>query len=120
MFVYLFLAFQFSPMPNDPVRAAEIQQRALVESINQHERDVKAREHRQQRHFELKFNQLVDAVAGFAKRYNHGKGHTWPDREAEKLRKAMRELQSVEKSLRDDQGIVIEAQNGACTLVPPR
>ena len=99
MFPYVLLAFQLFPMPKDPVRAAEIQQQTLVDSARQHEHDVRARQQLQLGQFELKFNQLVDAVASFAQRYNEGKGQTWPFREEEKLRQAMNELQSVQKSL---------------------
>jgi len=89
-------------MPIDRIRATETQERAVLERAKQQERDVRARRDVHQRQFEVKFNQLVDAVASFAKRYNEGKGTTWPQREADKLRKAMRQLQSIEKSLRDD------------------
>ena len=99
MFTYLFLAFQLVPMPKDPIRAAEIQQRALADSARQQERGVQAKQEFHQRQVELKFNQLVEAVASFARRYNETKGQAWPLREAEKLRQAMRELQAVEKSL---------------------
>ena len=47
-------------------------------------------------------NQLVAAVDSFANEYNEGKGTIWPQREADKLRKAMRQLQSFEKALQDD------------------
>jgi hypothetical protein len=86
-------------MPRDPVRAAEIREQALVERVKQHERDTKARQDLQKRAFEEKFNRLVDAVAKFAEQYNKGKGQVWPKMEAERLRKAMRELQS-ENTLR--------------------
>jgi hypothetical protein len=48
------------------------------------------------------FNQLVDALASFSKRYNEGRGNVWPREEADKLRKAMHRLEQVEKSLRDE------------------
>jgi hypothetical protein len=108
MLTHLFIAFQFFPMPYDPVRANAFQERALVETAKQHERDIKARRELPKLQFEQKFNQLVDAVAKFSKQYNQGKGQVWPKREAEKLGKAMRELQTVAKSLRDDQSPVIE------------
>lgn len=92
----------------------------MVESAKQNERDAKAREELQKRQFELKFNKLVEAVARFAKQYNDGKGHTWPLHEAERLRKAMSELQSLEKSLREEPSGAQESQVGACTLVPHR
>ncbi len=63
---------------------------------------MQARQQEQQRQFALRFNQLVDAVASFAKVYNEGKGTVWPQREAEKLRKAMHQIEQLEKSLRDD------------------
>jgi hypothetical protein len=83
----------------DRIRTAQMQEQAHLNSIKQHEREVRAREAMQQRQFEVKFNQLVDAVSVFARRYNEGKGSTWPNREASQLRKAMRQLQSAEKSL---------------------
>ncbi len=63
---------------------------------------MRARQQEQQRQFALKFNQLVDAVASFAKVYNQGKGSVWPQREADKLRKAIHQIEHLEKSLRDD------------------
>jgi hypothetical protein len=48
------------------------------------------------------FNQLVEAVNNFASRYNEGRGTVWPKREADKLRRAMHQVQQFEKLLRDD------------------
>ena len=97
------LLCQISPLPpGDPVRAAEIQQRALRGKAARQELAVQARQQDYQREFTTKFNQLVDAVAGFAKRYNQGQGAVWPRQEADKLGKAIRELQQIEKSLRGD------------------
>ena len=87
---------------DDPFRAAEIQQRALLGSIGQREREMRAREELQQRQFAAMFNQLVEAVNNFANRYNAGRGTVWPKHEADKLRKAMHQIQQLEKSLRDD------------------
>jgi hypothetical protein len=39
-------------------------------------------------------------VAEFSKRYNEGHGAVWPKREAERLGKAMHQLQQAEKHLR--------------------
>ena len=111
----LLLAFQLIPMPKDPVRAAEIQEQALVESAKQHDREVRAQQNLQQRNFELKFNQLVDAIANFAKQYYQGKGQVWPQREAEKLRNAMAELQALEKSLKGAPSAAVEAENRSAT-----
>jgi hypothetical protein len=110
MLTYLLIAFQFFPMPYDPVRANAIQERALVETAKQHEREHKARQELQKWRFEQKFNQLVEAIAKFSKQYNQGKGQVWPAREAEQLRKAMQELQTIAKSLGDSQPEREEAQ----------
>jgi hypothetical protein len=80
---------------SDPVRAAEIQQRADLQPADL----TKAYTQLHQRQFSARFNHLVDAVSDFSKRYNEGKGAVWPHREAVKLRKALQEL---EKSLRDE------------------
>jgi hypothetical protein len=87
---------------DDRFRAAEIQQRALLGSIGQQEGAMRGREGLQQRQFALVFNQLVEAVNNFANRYNQGRGSVWPKREADKLRKAMRQIQQLEKWLRDE------------------
>uniref|UniRef100_Q02AP8 Uncharacterized protein n=1 Tax=Solibacter usitatus (strain Ellin6076) TaxID=234267 RepID=Q02AP8_SOLUE len=86
----------------DAVRTAEVQQKISLARASQHELEMRARQQEQQRQFALKFNRLVDAVADFAKVYNQGKGSVWPQREADKLRKAMHQIQQLEKSLRDD------------------
>jgi hypothetical protein len=86
----------------DAVRLVEVQQRAAIARARQHELEMRARQQEQQRQFALKFNQLVDAVANFARVYNQGKGTVWPQREADKLRKAMHQIEQLEKSLRDD------------------
>lgn len=86
----------------DAVRTAEFQQKLSLARATRQELEVRTRQQEQQRQFALKFNQLVDAVAGFAKAYNQGKGTVWPQREAGRLRKAMRQIQQLEKSLKDD------------------
>ena len=97
----ILLAFQMFP-GIDPVRAAELEQRAMVDRARAHERAARQQVDSQQRQFEIRFNRLVDAVKSFSERYNAGKGHAWPAREAAKLRDAMRELQRQEDSLRTD------------------
>lgn len=59
------------------------------------EREAQSVQENRQREFETKFNQLVEAVATFATRYNEGKGTVWPKREADRIRKAIRQLQSA-------------------------
>ena len=84
------------------MRPAAEQERALVEKARQQDRELQSRQEMELRQFEDKFNELVFALAGFAKEYNQGKGIVWPHREAGKLRKAMRQFQSFEKSMRND------------------
>jgi hypothetical protein len=91
-------------MQADAVRAAEIQQRAVPDRPGQQVREPLALREAQRRQFEFQFNQLVDALIRFAERYNEGHGTTWPLHEADKLRKAMVQLQSLEKSLRGERG----------------
>jgi hypothetical protein len=97
----LLVCQNFPPSSVDPVRATEIQQRALLGSIKSRGRDARAQQEDQQRQFSAMFNQLVEAMNNFANRYNEGKGTVWPKREADRFGKAMRQIQQFEKSLRD-------------------
>ncbi len=63
---------------------------------------MKAQKALQQRQFVESYNRLVDAISSFAAEYNAGNGQVWPQRQVEKLRKAMRDLQSMERSLNDN------------------
>ncbi|WP_321476345.1 hypothetical protein [uncultured Paludibaculum sp.] len=72
---------------------------ALKERIRANQREAATREEMRRRHFEARFNTLVDAVSQFAKEYNAGHGGIWPQRQADILRKAMLELQSLEATL---------------------
>jgi hypothetical protein len=96
------LVCQNFPQGDDRIRAAEIRQRALFGSIGQRGREMRSRQEEQQRQFAAMFNQLVEALNNFANRYNEGRGNVWPKREADKLGKAMRQIQQFEKSLRLD------------------
>ena len=93
------LALQILPL-SDSVRSAELRQKAMIDQAREHEREASERAAARQRQFELKFNRLVDAVKRLSEQYNSGNGHTWPSREAAKLRDAMKDLQTVESSLR--------------------
>src|SRR5258705_594981 len=95
---------QYISMPGDAMRSAELHQRAILDAVKQQAREVQARQETQRRQFEIQFNRLVDALTIFAKRYNEGRGITWPQQEADQMRKAMGQLQSLEKSLRVDLG----------------
>jgi hypothetical protein len=78
----------------DPTRAAEMQQRVVIE-IGQADRERKVLAEYQRREFESRFNQLIAAVTKFTRQYNEGRGSVWPKREADELGKAMRKLQDM-------------------------
>lgn len=86
----------------DPACAAEIELKLVQEQFEQRDRDLKAQKALQQRQFVESYNRLVDAISSFAAEYNAGNGQVWPQRQVEKLRKAMRDLQSMERSLNDN------------------
>ena len=88
--------------PTDSLRVAEMREMVMTARMKQHEAEAALAQQQRQRQFATRFNELVDAVAAFSKRYNEARGSVWPQREAEKLRKAIRHLQQVEKSLRDE------------------
>ena len=85
----------------DPVRAAQLEQQILT--ANSRELETAPRNWRREREqlFTTRFNDLVSALAAFSKRYQDGHGSVWPKREAEKVAKAMRQLQAVEKQFRE-------------------
>jgi hypothetical protein len=85
----------------DPVRAAQLRQQSPLDAAKQQESAAKARQRGQQQLFATRFNELVHAVAAFSKRYNEGHGAVWPKREAERLGKAMHQLQLAERLFRD-------------------
>jgi hypothetical protein len=87
------------PDPKDAMRAAEMRERVLIDGMAQQERSRRARVQQERREFEKSFNKLVDALGSFSSRYNGGHGQTWPAKEAEELKRALRELQSSDKSL---------------------
>lgn len=97
--VPLLLALQLSAAPSDRTREAEASEMALKERIRDQERVAAMRADMRRQAFEQHFNKLVDAVAEFAKEYNHGKGQVWPRPQAEKLRRAMMELQTLDGGL---------------------
>ena len=86
----------------DVIHSVEIQQRLMLARSNRQELAKQAVQQDHQRQFAEKFNQLVAAVRNFAEQYNQNQGSVWPQREADKLRSAMHQLQQLEKSLRDD------------------
>ena len=84
----------------DLVRAAQLQQQVLLDGAKRQDSAAQARQRGQEQLFAARFNELVNAVAEFSKRYNEGHGAVWPKREAERLGKAMHQLQQAEKHLR--------------------
>lgn len=84
----------------DTVRATELQQQTLVARATELETTARAVRQEQQQLFTIRFNELVSAMAAFSKRFQDGHGAVWPKREAERVAKAMRQLQAVEKEFR--------------------
>ena len=80
-------------LQQDPIRAAEMQQRGQLSAARRQEQVAKMREQLQRCQFEAHFNQLVKAMSEFIDQYNQGKGIVWPQREAGKVRKAMRRIE---------------------------
>jgi hypothetical protein len=83
----------------DPVRGTEFEQILMKnQAIVEHAKtDAVLRRNAQ---FHQRFNDLVDAVAGFAAEYNQNHGQVWPAKKAEALRRAMRALESVDSRLK--------------------
>jgi hypothetical protein len=81
----------------DVVRAAQLEQQTLSGGARQQESAAKTRQRELERLFTARFNELVKALKEFSDRYRAGHGAIWPKREAEKVAKAMRRLQEVEK-----------------------
>ena len=79
--------------PGDTVRMAEAREQAQLDLVRQHDRELKIRQETERREFERRFNDFVKAVGNFVDGYNRGKGNVWPKREADKLEKAMQNLQ---------------------------
>src|SRR5262245_7372964 len=92
-----FLFFQFG---QDPIRQHELRERALRGQIQTAEPERVAREVRQRKLFEQRFNRLVAAVESFAREYNKSKGRVWSMKEADELRAAMEQLQQIEPNLK--------------------
>jgi hypothetical protein len=45
--------------------------------------------------FEKRYQELVDAMNAFAKKYNDTKGNVWPLKETEAIRKALKRLEEL-------------------------
>ena len=82
-----------SPGNDDPARAAEVQQRIVMAQSSRDAAQIL--QERQRREFENRFSEFVNAMNNFIAQYNSGNGLVWPQREAEKLGKAMRNVQDI-------------------------
>jgi hypothetical protein len=85
----LFLCQIFS----DPVRGTAMAQTALKQQTTAQERVVQDRQAQARREFERQFNKLVTALSEFTAEYNRGRGDVWPAKQADALKKAIRDLQ---------------------------
>jgi hypothetical protein len=81
----------------DVVRAAQLEQQTLLGGARQQQSAARTRRRELEQLFTARFNELVKALEEFSDRYAAGQGAIWPKREAEKVAKAMRRLQEVEK-----------------------
>jgi len=77
----------------DPVRPFDadiLVKAAQVRAYEEQERRTKVQK---ERGFEQKFNKLIDALGEFTRQYNGSQGQVWPAKQAEALRKALREVE---------------------------
>jgi hypothetical protein len=85
------------PPVNDPVRSAEVAQRVLdaqnkAVGEQPHARDAQIERDR----FKERFNKLIAAMQEFSEAYNRSNGDVWPQKSADAVDKAFRELQKTE------------------------
>lgn len=90
--ILLGLLFQYQA---DPVRAAELAEKALQAEVRAHTETTNRRALAERKRFEVKYEALGRAMDAFTLAYNAGRGHIWPKKEAEALAKAFRELEST-------------------------
>ena len=85
------------PPVSDPVRGAEVAQRVLdaqnkAVAEQPHARDIQIERDR----FKERFNKLITAMQAFTEAYNSSNGEVWPQKSADAVDKAFRELQKTE------------------------
>ena len=90
------LLLQLALLATDPVRGTEFAQSALKNSAVVEQRQKTEVAFRQEAEFRKRFNHLLEAIAAFSEQYNKGGGHVWPSKQAQNLRKAMKELEAVD------------------------
>jgi hypothetical protein len=90
--ILLGLLFQYQA---DPVRAAELAEKALQAETRAHAETTDRKVLAERKRFEAKYEALGRAMDAFTLAYNAGRGHIWPMKEAEALAKAIRELEGT-------------------------
>ena len=76
----------------DPVKGAEITQ-ASLKAQPRAPAGEEARSAAERRRFEKNFNRLVAAMDDFQREYTASGGHVWPQKKADALKKAIKDLQ---------------------------
>lgn len=92
LLIFFGLLFQYQV---DPVRAAELAEKALKAEIQAHSEATSLKVRAERKQFEEKYEALGRAMDAFTAAYNAGRGNIWPRKEAEVLAKAIRELEST-------------------------
>ncbi|MEO8026861.1 MAG: hypothetical protein ABI823_10320 [Bryobacteraceae bacterium] len=96
-FALPFIGVAQSNRPADPVRAAETAQMSFDANNKATADELKARfakyEHER---FTERFNHLIDAMQAFTEEYNKAPGAVWPQKKAEAIEQAFRDLQKTE------------------------
>jgi hypothetical protein len=80
---------------SDPVRSLEALTMANAASARAEELHRKDASDQERRHFEEKFNKLIDALQDFTQEYNRSNGNVWPAKKVEAVNKALRELEQT-------------------------
>jgi hypothetical protein len=78
---------------HDPVRPFEAQTMVAAAQARAMQEQQRQASSLKQRGFEQKFNELVNALSEFVRKYNGAQGQVWPAKEAEALRNALREVE---------------------------
>ncbi len=80
----------------DPVRTVEFTQRVNAVRSDAMEQMVQIHQKQEKKRFEKSFNEMIAALEDFTHDYNQSRGHVWPKKKADRLEKAIRQLQSCE------------------------
>lgn len=77
----------------DPVKRVELAQAVVTAQASAQAQANNAQTAEERHQFEEKFNHLVSAMDAFQREYNASGGHVWPKKEANALKKAIKDLQ---------------------------